>query len=336
VTNFHNTLYVTTDGAFIGREGESLRVRIGNQTKLQVPLHHLASVVCFGQISVSPEAMHACAEAGVAVLFLSHSGRFLARVEGSAPSAVMMRRAQYAAGDDEARSLALARAFVAGKVANSRLVLLRASRTRDAAAIAAAAERLATLGDRALKAASHEQLLGVEGEAASRYFDVFDSMLESDVFRFDKRTRRPPLNEVNALLSFGYVLLLGDCLAAVQSACLDPAVGFLHTLRPGRPALALDLMEEFRAVVVDRMVMAMIRLGQVKPADFERQPTGAVAMTSGARKAFIVEYQTRKKDEIMHPLTGQTATWALMPHLQARLLARAIRGEGEYVPFFAR
>jgi CRISPR-associated protein Cas1 len=336
MTNFHNTLYVATDGAYVGREGESLRVRVEHATKLQIPMHHLASVVCFGSVTVSPEAMGACAELGIAVVFLSGTGRFLARVEGSSPSAARIRRAQYAASDDEARRVDLARSFVAGKIANSRLVLLRAARTRETQAVTTAAERLASLGEQALGVEIHEQLLGLEGEAASRYFDVFDAMLESDSFRFEKRTRRPLLNEVNAMLSFGYAILLADCLAALQAAGLDPAVGFLHGIRAGRPALALDLMEEFRSVVVDRMVMAMIRLGQVKPADFERRPGGAVLMSAPARKAFIVEYQTRKRDPMTHPLTSQAASWGLMPHLQARLLARAVGGEGEYLPFLAR
>jgi CRISP-associated protein Cas1 len=178
--------------------------------------------------------------------------------------------------------------------------------------------------------------VGREGEAAARYFEVFDGMLGPGAFRFEKRTRRPPENEVNALLSFGYALLSQDCLAAAQTAGLDPAVGFLHAERPGRPALALDLMEEFRALVADRLVLAMIRLGQVKPEGFERLPTGEVKMADATWKAFLVEYQTRKQDEVTHPFTGQTATWALIPHIQARLFARAVRGEGEYVPFLAK
>jgi CRISP-associated protein Cas1 len=338
MTNVLNTLYVTVPNAFVGREGESLKVKVEKETRLQVPLHHLVSVVCFGPVMVSPEAMEACAEAGVSIAFLGFSGRFQARVEGRLSQTATLRRAQYRAAEDPARCLVLARGCVAGKIANARVQLRRAGRTRDAAleAITAAAERLKVLGERVLEAPGLDALRGVEGEAAARYFEVFDAMLGVEAFRFEKRTRRPPENEVNALLSFGYALLSQDCLAAVQAAGLDAAVGFLHVERPGRPALALDLMEEFRSLWVDRLVLAMIRLGQVKPEGFERLPTGEVKMTDETRKAFLVEYQARKRDEVTHPLTGQAATWALMPHIQARLLARAIRGEGEYVPFLAK
>lgn len=177
---------------------------------------------------------------------------------------------------------------------------------------------------------------GYEGEAASRYFEVFDALLASEVFRFEKRTRRPPENPVNAMLSFGYALLSIDCLAALQGAGLDAAVGFLHGERSGRPALALDLMEEFRAMMVDRHVLALVRLKQVGEQDFTRLPTGEVRLSDTFRKTFLVEYQKRKQEEVAHPATGQTAAWALMPHIQARLLARAIREDGDYVPFFAR
>lgn len=338
MTNVHNTLYVTTEGAYVAREGESLKVRVEGATRLQIPLHHLASVVCFGQVSVSPEALLACAEAGVAVVWLSHTGRFLARAEGALSLTATLRRAQYRAADDEARTLAVARAFVGGKIANSRSVLRRAGRTRteEIDAIDAAATRLRVLGERVLEAPGLDELRGVEGEAAARYFEVFDAMLGGGELRFEKRSRRPPENEVNALLSFGYALLATDCQAAVQAAGLDPAVGFLHGERPGRAALALDLMEEFRALWVDRLVLALVRLGQARREDFVRLPTGEVRMSDGLRKTFLVEYQKRKHEEVTHPETGQTAAWAVMPHLQARTLARALRGEGEYVPMLVK
>jgi CRISPR-associated protein Cas1 len=338
MTNVLNTLYVTVEQAYVRLEGESLVVRVNHETRAQVPLHHLVAVVCFGGAGMSPEAMHACAEAGVAVAFLSHGGRFRARVEGPLGATATLRRAQYAAADDPQRCLALARGFVGGKIANSRLQLRRAARTREqeTEAMSAAADRLRVLGERVLEATDLDVLRGIEGEAAARYFEVFDAMIGHGELRFEKRTRRPPKNEVNALLSFGYTLLTVDCLAAAQAVGLDPAVGYLHAERSGRPALALDLVEELRAIVVDRMVLAMLRLGQSKGDDFERMPTGEVRMKDGARKAFLVEYQKRKQDEVAHPQTGQQATWALMPHIQARLLARAIRGEGDYVPMLAK
>lgn len=338
MTNVLNTLYVTVPNAYVAREGESLKVKVEKETRLQVPLHHLVSVVCFGPVLVSAEAMEACAEAGVSVAFLGFSGRFQARVEGRASHTATIRRAQYRAADDEARCLMLARGFVGGKIANSRVQLRRAARTREDAteAIGRAADRLRMIGEKVLEASDLDVLRGMEGEAAARYFEVFDAMLGDGDMRFEKRSRRPPENPVNALLSFGYALLSQDCLSALHATGLDPAVGFLHVERPGRPALSLDLMEEFRSLVVDRLVLAMIRLGQVKSDGFEKLPTGEVKMSDATRRAFLSEYQARKQDEVTHPLTGQTATWALMPHIQARLLARAVRGEGEYVPFLAK
>ena len=338
MTNVLNTLYVTVPNAYVAREGESLKVKVEKETRLQVPLHHLTSVVCFGPVLVSAEAMEACAEAGVSVAFLGFSGRFQARVEGRSSHTATIRRAQYRAADDEARCLMLARGFVGGKIANSRVQLRRAARTREEAteAIGRAADRLRVIGEKVLEASDLDVLRGMEGEAAARYFEVFDAMLGDGDMRFEKRTRRPPENPVNALLSFGYALLSQDCLSALHATGLDPAVGFLHVERPGRPALSLDLMEEFRSLVVDRLVLAMIRLGQVKSDGFEKLPTGEVKMSDATRRAFLTEYQARKQDEVTHPLTGQTATWALMPHIQARLLARAVRGEGEYVPFLAK
>ena len=338
MTNVLNTLYVTVPEAWVGLEGETLRVKVGSETRVEVPLHHLVSVVCFQQVRMSGEAMLACHQRGVSVVWLGFGGRFLARVEGAPGHTATLRRAQFRAADDPERTLVLARGFVGGKIANSRTVLRRASRTRDdrTEALDRAADRLQALGARVLDAPDLDVLRGVEGEAAARYFEVFDAMLADDDLRFEKRSRRPPENPVNALLSFGYALLSADCVAALNGAALDPAVGFLHIERSARPALALDLMEEFRAAAVDRMVLAMIRRRQVDAADFETLPTGEVRMKDAARRAFLAEYQKRKQETVTHPATGQEGTWGLMVHLQARQLARAIRGEGDYVPFLLR
>lgn len=338
MTNVYNTLYVTVPEAYVAREGETLKVKVDRAVRLQVPMHHLVSVVCFGPVAMSPEAMAGCAERGVAVAFLGVTGRFLARVEGPLGRTATLRREQYRAADDPARALALARGFVGGKVANTRTLLRRGERTRTAvaAALGRAADRLLALGGAVLEAADLDALRGVEGEAAARYFEVFDALLGDAEMRFEQRSRRPPTNAVNAMLSFGYALLASDCGAALQATGLDPAVGYLHAERSGRPALALDLMEEFRALWVDRMVLSMVRLGQVGPGDFDALPTGEVRLKDATRKAFLVEYQKRKQDVVTHPATGQSAAWALMPHLQARLLARAIRGECEYVPFLMK
>jgi len=338
VTNVLNTLYVTTPNARVHLEGESLRVIVEKVVKAQIPLHHLSALVCFEPVFVTPYAMRACSEAGTLVAFLGITGRFLARVEGASVRSAMLRREQYRAADNEQRTLALARGFVGGKVANARTVVRRAGRTRadSEEELGRCAERLAELGKQVLDVGDLDALRGVEGEAASRYFEVFDQMLEHDDLRFEKRTRRPPRNPINALLSFGYSLLSVDCTAALQAVALDPAVGFLHAERPGRPALALDLMEELRPLVVDRMVLAMLRLRQLDVKDFETLETGEVRMTDTARKKFLVEYQERKRDAVTHPLAAEPVTWATVPHIQARLLARAVRGEAEYVPFLAK
>ena len=340
MTNVLNTLYVSTPKAYVALESESLKVRVERETRLQIPIHHLMSVVCIGPVTMSPEAMGACAKRGVSIVFLAWNGRFLARVEGPLAATATLRRAQHCACEASPRGLELARAFVAGKIANCRQVLLRAARTREASdRISRAAARLATLARRSTSIGDLAVLRGAEGEAAARYFEVFDDMLAVDVandepvFRFEKRSRRPPRNEVNALLSFGYALLHSDTLAAVQAAGLDPGMGFLHEERPGRPALALDLMEELRALWVDRRVMAMIRRRQIELKGFERLPTGEVRMSDSSRKTFLQVYQEAKRVEITHPLTGQRIPWGLVPLVQARLLARAIRNEGEYVPF---
>ena len=337
MTNFHNTLYVTLQNAYVGLDASSLYVKHDGSRKMQVPLHHLTSVICFGAVMMSADAMQACAEAGVGVTFLSVRGHFLARVEGRASRHAMLRREQYRATDDTQRRLQLAKGFVAGKIVNSRQLLLRAARTRkDNTALSDAAERLKILAQRCPDAENLEILLGIEGESASRYFEVFDAMIEAGELRFEKRTRRPPENEINAMLSFGYTLLASDCSSALQAAGLDPAVGFLHAERSGRPALALDLMEEFRAIVVDKMVLAMVRLAQVDANDFTRTETNGVLFNDQARKAFLIEYQARKQDQLTHPALSEPVTWGMLPHIQARLLARAVRREGDYVPFFGK
>jgi CRISP-associated protein Cas1 len=340
MTNALNTLFVTMEGARVRLEGTSLRIVVEKETKAQVPLHHLSAVVCFARVWMSAEAMAACAEAGTAVVFLDRTGRYLARVEGRQPKSAALRRLQYRAADDPARTLALARGFVAGKIANTRTLLRRVARSRGGpeakAVFDAAGDRLTHLAKLVLDAGDLNVLRGYEGEAASRFFDLLEVMIDEPAFAFDKRTRRPPRDPVNAMLSMGYGLLATDCQSAAQAAELDPAVGFLHAERPGRPSLALDLMEELRPVVVDRLVVATLRLGQFKPSDFETLPTGECRLTENARRRFLIEYQERKKDLIAHPLAAESIPYAMVPLLQARLLARAIRGEIEYVPFLLK
>jgi CRISPR-associated protein Cas1 len=340
MTNLLNTLFVTTEGTGVRLEGTSLRIVVEKKTKAQVPLHHLSAVVCFPRVWMSPEAMAACAEAGAAVVFLDRTGRYLARVEGRKPGSAALRRLQYRAADDPPRRLALARGFVAGKIANTRTILRRAARTRQEpdgkARLDAAADRLRDLAKLVVDASDLDLLRGYEGEAASRFFDLLETAIGKPGFEFAKRTRRPPCDPINAMLSMGYGLLATDCQSAVQAAGLDPAVGYLHVERPGRPSLALDLMEELRPVVVDRLVMSTLRLGQFELSDFETLPTGECRFTDKARRRFLIEYQERKKDLIAHPLAAESIPYAMVPLVQARLLARAIRGEVEYVPFLLK
>lgn len=341
---YHNTLFVTTPGAYLAKDRENLAVRVDRETRLTVPMHHLGGVVCFGRVSASPELMAACVERGIGLSFLDGEGRFLARVEGPAVGNVLLRRRQYRLADDPAAAARLARDFVVGKVANARALLVRSARERReagrSAALSGAADGLAErLADLARGDPPVESARGHEGEAAARYFAAFDAMICSreDAFRFLTRSRRPPLDAVNALLSFTYALLRHDCTSALAAVGLDPYVGYLHADRPGRPALALDLMEEFRPALADRLVLALINRGQVRPEGFHREATGGVSMDAQTRRTVLVAYQERKQATLTHPLTGEETTYAVVPHIQARLLARTIRGDLDaYHPFLVR
>lgn len=333
-----NTLFVTTPGAYLSREGEAVRVRVERETKLRVPVHMLGGIVCFGRVSCSPYLLGLCGERGVAVTFLTDNGRFLARAHGYTPGNVLLRREQYRRADDPAASAEVARAMLAGKLANARTVLRRALRDgvedeRDRAAV----EATATVLGRCLRdleaAPGLDEVRGVEGEAARAYFGVFGRLLGGDGgFAFRGRSRRPPLDPINALLSFLYVLLAHDLRAACEAAGLDPAVGFLHRDRPGRPGLALDLMEEFRPVLADRLALSLVNRRQVRASGFVRSPSGAVRMDEATRKTVLVAWQKRKQEEIRHPFLGEKTTVGLLPHLQARLLARHLRGDLDGYP----
>lgn len=336
-----NTLYVTTQGAYLAKEGEAVVVRIEKETKLHVPIHLLGSIVCFGQVTASPFVLGFCGERGVGVSFLTVNGRFLARVQGPISGNVLLRREQYRRADDETASAALARNVVAAKIANSRTVVLRALRDRPQSAGSDALRAAAAVLAQHL-AALHEGLpldsvRGIEGVAARTYFEVFDHLVtqQKEHFFFRERSRRPPLDNLNALLSFLYTLVCHDVAAALESVGLDPACGFLHRDRPGRPSLALDLMEELRAYLADRLALSLINLQQIRPADFERKESGGIILDNEARKTVLVAYQKRKQEEISHPFLGEKTTVGLLPHLQAALLARHLRGDLDaYPPFF--
>lgn len=338
-----NTLFVTTQGAYLSREGEAVLVRVEQETRLRVPIHTLGGIVCFGRVSCSPFLMGLCGERGVAISFLSERGRFLARVHGYTPGNVLLRREQYRRTDDPGAAASIARAVIIGKVANARTVLLRGARDHPDNGADTGLHNAVVQLDRCLgvaRAASDLGVLrGVEGEAARAYYGAFNHLVTSqkEDFVFHARSRRPPLDNINALLSFLYAILAHDARAACEAAGLDPAVGFLHRDRPGRPGLALDLMEEFRAFLADRLALSLINRRQVQASGFKASPSGGVQMDDETRKTVLVAYQKRKQEELRHPFLGETTTVGLLLHLQARLLARHIRGDLDgYPPFIWR
>lgn len=335
-----NTLFVTLDGAYLARQGEAVLVRQEKQTKLRVPVHTLGGIVCFGRIGVSPSLMHLCGERGVAISLLTGTGRFQARIDGYPSGNVLLRREQYRRADDNDSATAIARNMIAAKLANARSVLMRNVRdypqSPGAAMIERAVVQLATSVRWAMAATNLDTLRGIEGDSGRVYFDVFDSLIvaQKPAFAFTTRSRRPPLDATNALLSFLYAMLAHDCRAACEATGLDAAVGFLHRDRPGRPGLALDLMEEFRPFIADRLALSLINRKQVDPGGFTVSDSGAVLMNDATRKAVLVAYQKRKQEPIVHPFIGESVAIGLLPHLQARLLARHLRGDLDAYPAF--
>ena len=335
-----NTLYVTTQGAYLAKEGETVAVRVEQETKLRVPIHTLSAIVCFGQVSCSPFLMGMCGETGVALAFLTENGQFLARVQGPVSGNVLLRREQYRWADLAERTADVARSVVIAKVANCRTVLQRALRDRTdetgTEELERAVKRLGRLMEDVAKAGDVDAIRGHEGDAARVYFGVFDRLITAskEDFYFRGRNRRPPLDNVNALLSFSYTLLTHDITAALEGVGLDPAVGYLHRDRPGRPSLGLDLLEELRPVIADRLVLSLINRRQIRATGFRRTESGGVVMDDATRKELLVAYQSRKQEEIQHPFLGEKVAFGLVPHLQAMLLARSIRGDLDGYPSF--
>lgn len=331
-----NVLYVTSDGAYLRRDGEAVVVEVEQVRRAVLPLAHLGGVICFGRARVSNELLGALWERGIAVAYFGHNGRFLARVEGIPGGSVYLRRAQYRASDDPQRALSLARAFVLGKLASARAQLRRRSREVDDGAakerLDAAARAVDAMLGKASGVADLDELRGCEGAGAEAYFQVFQDHLLGGGFVFSTRSRRPPKDPVNAMLSFGYALLYADCAGALTAVGLDPAVGFLHADRPGRLSLALDLMEELRTPVVDRLVTALVNRKQVKTTHFHDEHEAGCRMTDEGRKLFLAAYQEAKGEELTHVFLEQRTSWGTVPHLQARLLARTLRGDLEVYP----
>jgi CRISPR-associated protein Cas1 len=338
-----NTLYLTLPG-YLHLENDTLRFEVERESRLRVPLHHIGSVVCFGDVLVSPAAMGRLAEEGKALVLLDRNGRFKGRLEGPTSGNILLRQAQFARANEPEFILAHAKACIAGKLRNSRYVLLRGARDAndelDAGVLRETAEALASNLRHLETAPTLDAVRGFEGESARRYFAAFPRLLRSsqrDAFTPDGRTRRPPRDRMNALLSFLYSMLMNDCRTALETVGLDPQLGYLHTVRPGRAALALDLMEEFRSILADRLALTLVNRKQLNANDFEVRTGGAVQMDDAARKTLVLAYQERKQELVSHPLLDQKLTIGLLPQIQARLLARVVRGEAEdYLPYLER
>lgn len=337
-----NTLYVTTPEAYVHLDNDTICVRVDYEERVKVPLHHIGSVVTFGEVTLSSPLLQHLARAGISVVLLDRQGRFQARIEGPVSGNVMLRQSQYALSYEYA--LGLSRACVAGKVRNARQMVLRSARDSSDAAdktmLLAVSEQLARTLKSLPAADDIESVRGREGDAARVYFEGFSARIAApyrEAFALNGRVRRPPCDRTNAMLSFVYTLLTHDCRSALEMVGLDPQFGYLHTLRSGRPSLALDLMEEFRAIIADRLVLALINRQQIKADDFMMRVGGAVQMKDDARRTILVAYQERKKEEVMHPLLERTVPIGLLPSVQARLMARFIRGDMDtYLPFMAR
>lgn len=332
-----NTIYVTSEGAWLRKDGANLVLELDGREAARAPLHMLDGVVSFARAGVSPALMAACAEAGITLSFLEPNGRFLARVEGARSGNVLLRRAQYRASEDPALQEPIVRGIVIAKTANQRAVIRRAMRDYGGMeALEAAERRLTDVGRRALTAEGVGALRGLEGEAGAVYFGVFDRLIRvSDPdLAFTSRSRRPPLNRLNALLSFLYAILGHDCRSASETHGLDPQVGFLHADRPGRAGLALDLMEELRPVLADRLALSLVNRRQLAADDFVIEEAGSVRLTDPARKRVLVAWQDRKRDELRHPFLGESLPLGLVAAAQAQLLARHLRGDLDGYPAF--
>jgi CRISPR-associated protein Cas1 len=338
-----NTLYVQTQGAYLRLEGDTLKLEAPEQKDFQIPLHHLGGIVVFGNVLLSPYLIKRCAEDGRTVVWMSRSGRFVGNLRSPTSGNVLLRRAQHNALTDAAQATEIARMFVAGKLQNTRTLLTRAARETKSDEVVAVLNKVRKSLTSSLVSLERQKTLdeirGVEGESARLYFSVFDFLILTNkkTFCFTHRNKRPPRDPINALMSFTYALLANECQAACEGVGLDPQIGYLHALRPGRPSLALDLMEELRSIFADRFVLSLVNRRQITDADFLDRPGGSVELTEKGRKTFLVAYQKKKQEELRHPILKQSIPYALLPHIQARLLARYLRQDiSVYPPFIAK
>ena len=335
-----NTLYVTTQGAYLSKEGDVVLVQVDRETKLRVPIITLGSIVSFGNVMFSPFLLGMCGKNGVSVAFMSEYGRFLCRVQGPTSGNVLLRRRQFRMADDKEICASIARNVISAKVANCRKVVERAIRDKPdgdgTKSLKEASEKLERILRKLTQPHELDTLRGIEGDAARTYFSVFDHFIlaQKKHFRFKGRNRRPPLDKINALLSFLYTIITHDIRSALEAVGLDPAVGFLHADRPGRPGLALDLMEEFRPFLGDRLALSLINRKQIKGKEFKITESGAVEMNDDARKELLVALQKRKQQEITHPFLNEKVPIGLLPHIQAMLMARYIRGDLDGYPSY--
>lgn len=341
-----NTLYVTTDGAWLHKDGANIVMDVDREERARLPAHMLRDIVCIGRITMTPPLLGFCAQQGITVSYLTQQGRFQARVEGPVSGNVLLRREQYRRTDRPESCADIVRHILIGKVMNQRAVLSRSLRDHidelgpaKAAQIESAALRLHHIAERLLAETDVDVLRGMEGDAARTYFSVFDHLIltKDPAMRFTGRSRRPPLDSINALLSFLYTLLIHDCRSALETVGLDPAVGFLHRDRPGRPGLALDIAEEFRPVMADRLALTLVNRQQIGANDFSRFEHGAFMLNDPARKVVLTAYQERKRDELLHPFLAEKTALGMFPYIQGQLLARHLRGDIEaYPPFIWR
>ena len=335
-----NTLFVTSEDIYLSLDGENVVANREREAVARYPLHALQSIVTFSYAGASPALLGACTERGIGLAFCTPRGKFLARVSGASSGNVLLRRAQYRAADDPVQSCRIARTMIFGKLYNARWSIERTCRDHglrvDAEKLSGASAKIKSLLPQVREETSPDSLRGLEGIGAAAYFDVFDDMIlnRKDTFYFHGRNRRPPMDAVNALLSFAYSLLAHDCASALESVGLDAYVGFLHRDRPGRHSLALDLMEELRPCMADRFVLTLVNNRMVRPEDFQAQDSGAVLLTDEGRKKFLKAWQERKRDGLSHPYLGEKMSWGMIPYVQALLLARYIRGDLEAYPPF--
>jgi CRISP-associated protein Cas1 len=336
-----NVLYVTTPEAYLSLDGENVVVKKDEHSSVHLPLHNLENIVCFGYLGASPALMGACAERNVGLCFLTPNGRFLARVSGKVQGNVLLRKKQYAVSEKEDESVPIAASFLIGKIANCRKVIERALRDHamlvDVQALSRASAALKGILAVIPECQCSADLMGFEGSAAKIYFNVFDQLIlqQRQDFTFKERSRRPPLDNMNSLLSFLYTLLVNDAASALEGVGLDPYVGFLHQDRPGRPSLALDLMEELRPVFADRLALSLVNRKQVAGKGFTQKESGGILMDDDTRKTVLTAWQERKKEQIMHPFLKERIPFGLIAHVQAMLLARFLRGDLDaYPPFF--